>query len=51
MVFMFEKVGDVRASECYLLNFSLGSLEEMSLIQACRELNNVSFEIRLKLLK
>ena len=51
MVFMFEKVGDVRAPESYLLNFCCESFEEISLIQSCRELNDVSFEIGLKFLK
>ena len=51
MIFMFEKVGDVKASEFSLLNFSRGSFEEISLIQSCRELNDVSFEIGLKSLK
>ena len=45
---MFEKV---RASESSLLNFSCGNFEEMSLIQSCRELNDVSFEISLKSFK
>ena len=45
------KTGDVRASEFSLLNFSRGSFEEISLIQYCRELNDVSFEIRFKSLK
>ena len=33
-IFMFEKVGNVRASECCMLNFSFGSFEEASLIQS-----------------
>ena len=45
------KIGNVRASKSYLLNSSRGSFEEMSLTQSCRELNDVSFEIRLKSLK
>ena len=51
MAFMFEKVGDVRTSESYLLNISFGSYEEISLIYSCRELNDVSVEIKLKSLK
>ena len=45
---MFGKIG---TSECYLLNFSRGSFEEISLIQSCRELNDISFKIRSKSLK
>ena len=48
MVLMFEKVGDVRESEAYLFNSSRGSFEEICLFQSCRELNDISFEIRLK---
>ena len=51
MVFMFEKVGDVRTSESCLLNFSRRNFEETSIIQSCRQLNDISFEIRLKSLK
>ena len=42
----FLKVRDVRTCESSLLNFSCESVEEISLIQSCRELNNISFEIR-----
>ena len=45
LVFMFEKVVDVRALESHLLNFSPGCVKDISLIQSCRELNDVSFEI------
>ena len=48
IVLMFEKVGDARASESSLLNFSRGSFEGIALIQFCRELNDVCFETRLK---
>ena len=48
MIFMFEKVG---ASESYMLNFSREGFEEIPLIQSCRELNDVSCEMRLKSLK
>ena len=44
MAFTFEKIG---ASKSYLLNFSPGSFEEIFLNQSCRELNDISFEIRL----
>ena len=49
--FLCLKFGDVRASESSLVNFSPRGFEEVSLIQSCRELNGVSFEIRLKSLK
>ena len=45
------KGGDVGASESYLLHFSPGSFEDICLIESCRELDDVSFEIRLKYLK
>ena len=45
------KVQDVRASESYLVNFSGGSFDEISIKQSCSELNDISFEIRLKSLK
>ena len=51
MVFILEKVVNIRASKFYLLNFSDRSFEVVSLIQSCRELNDVSFEIRFKSFK
>ena len=45
------KLLHVRASESHLLHFSRGIFEEISLILSCTELNDVSFEIRLKSLK
>ena len=45
------KVGDARVSESSLLNFFRESFEEISLIYSFRELNYLSFEIRLKSLK
>ena len=40
------KVRDVRTSESFLLNLSHGNFE-ISLVQFCRELNDVPFETRL----
>ena len=51
MVFMLGKVGHVGVSGSYLPNFFGGSFEEISLIQSYGELNDVSFETRLKCLK
>ena len=48
MTFIFGKVG---TSESYVLNCSRGDFEEISRIQSCRELNDVSFETRLNYLK
>ena len=42
---------DVRALESYLLNFSAGNFEEIFLIESCKEMNDVSFEIRFESLK
>ena len=51
MIFMFESWICVRASEICLLNSSRRGFEEISLMQSCRELNETSFEIRVKSLK
>ena len=49
VLFMFERVGDVRTLGMF--NFFRRNFEEISLIQSCRELNDVCFEIRFKSLK
>ena len=46
--FMFKKVEGIRTLECYLFNFTPGSFEEISVLQSCRGLNDVSSEIKLK---
>ena len=51
MIFMFEKVGYVGTSESHLLNFSAEIFEEISLVQSCRELNDIPFELRPKSFK
>ena len=45
MIFMFEKVGALESCLFNYLYWKFG--EEMSLMQTCRELNEIFYELRL----